>query len=280
MASQKIKSIPIVGVFALLFVCLLFRLLDIFILRLDEKIGEIILSKTIGVVLIFLFIRMIGKSIKDIQLSRINLNLGARLAVFQAILALVLCFGVKYLFLASNDGEPQWAFSNEFTFIQIILFVFIGNLTNTVMEEGLFRGLMIHSLLKKVPFWLANTIQACLFGLWHIPWTIRDYTSGNVEFATMISNSILYTIISGIMGAVMGYLFYRTQNLWTPIIWHWIWNCTMNLLVIQVVDDSILSNADVYFWITFLIYAILSFLITYFYTKRNNSHIKRPTLEI
>ncbi|MFD1707913.1 CPBP family intramembrane glutamic endopeptidase [Siminovitchia sediminis] len=261
------------GVFYVLLICLFFRILDIFVLKMDEKIGEIIFSKSAGFLLIVLFLAYTGRGLRDIHLNKINLKAGLKLAVLQALLALVLCYGVKFYFLLSNHAEPAFAFNHEYTLITIVLFVFTGNLINTLMEEGLFRGLMLQTLNRKMPFFAANFIQAFIFGLWHIPWTIKDYVTGRIEFGAMVSNSLLYIILSGVMGFIMGYMYYRTKNLWTPIVWHFIWNCTMNLFVIKTmnISESLNQHADVFFWLTFLAYSVISMLITYYFTKKPGS---------
>ncbi|SOB99473.1 CAAX prenyl protease-like protein [Ureibacillus xyleni] len=257
------------GVFYLLIVCLLFRLLDIFVWKMDEKIGEIILSKTIGLILIILFLIFTNKSINYIHLRKINLKPSITLAFLLAILALLMCYSVKYIFLLSTKTEPVIAFNNQYTILSIFLFVFIGNLINTLMEEGLFRGLMIQTFINKMPFWVANLLQSIIFGLWHIPWIIKEYTTGKINMGTMLSNSLLYTLISGIMGFIMGYMVYRTKNLWTSITWHFVWNCTMNLFIIKTLSHSELYQiSDILFWLMFLLFSALSIVITYYSTRR------------
>lgn len=182
----------------------------------------------------------------------------------------MMCYSVKFLYLLSNKAEPVLSFNGGYTFIQIIFFVLIGNLINTLMEEGLFRGLILQAFITKLPFFPANIIQASLFGLWHIPWILKDYLTGKIEFGAMISNSLLYFALSGVMGLIMGYMYYRTKNLWTPIAWHFIWNCTMNLFILKSfnISDSLNQNAEVIFWITFLVYSVLSVFITFFSDKK------------
>jgi uncharacterized protein len=270
MMSLKTQLSSTAGVIYLLLVCLFFRLLDIFVWKMDERIGEIILSKSIGFLLIFLFLAYTGRELRDIHLYKVNRYLSLKLAISQALLALVLCYSVKYLFLVANNAKPILAYTDDYTIFTMILFVLVGNLMNTLMEEGLFRGLMLQAFHKKMPFFAANLLQAFLFGLWHIPWIVKDYITGKIAFSSMISNSILYCFIAGIMGLMMGYMYHRTKNLWTAIVWHFVWNCTMNLLIIHTLNakESILQQADVLFWLTFLGYSVLSFWITFHFTKK------------
>ena len=46
---------PILAGILLMLMALIFRLIDIFVLRLDERLGEIILSKTLGFFLVLFF---------------------------------------------------------------------------------------------------------------------------------------------------------------------------------------------------------------------------------
>ena len=47
---------PILTGIILMLIALVFRLIDIFVLRLDERLGEIILSKALGFFLVLLFV--------------------------------------------------------------------------------------------------------------------------------------------------------------------------------------------------------------------------------
>jgi len=135
---------------------------------------------------------------------------------------------------------------------------------------------MIKSFMTKMSFWKANTLQAFLFGLWHIAWTIKQFTLGETDFGGMVINSLLYTIVSFVMGFIMGYMYFKTGNLWTSIIWHMIWNCTMNLLIIKSVvypdDSAVMSNSFTVFWIVFLAYSVISLFISKIFL--NKRHIQ------
>ena len=51
---------PLIFSICLMNIAMFFRLLDIFVLRLDDILGEIILSKTIGFIIVILFANMIS----------------------------------------------------------------------------------------------------------------------------------------------------------------------------------------------------------------------------
>jgi uncharacterized protein len=57
---------PVLTGILLMLIALGFRLIDIFVLRLDERLGEIILSKALGFGLVLLFVWAIGKKLSSI----------------------------------------------------------------------------------------------------------------------------------------------------------------------------------------------------------------------
>jgi membrane protease YdiL (CAAX protease family) len=48
-----------------------------------------------------------------------------------------------------------------------------------------------------------------------------------------------YIIISFLMGLTMGYIFYKTGNLWIAFVWHFFNDLTQNLLVVRNGNPSI-----------------------------------------
>jgi uncharacterized protein len=60
---------PIFTGIILMLIALSFRLIDIFVLRLDERLGEIILSKALSFCLVLGFVWAIGKQPSSIYLS-------------------------------------------------------------------------------------------------------------------------------------------------------------------------------------------------------------------
>ena len=57
---------PLTVSICLMSLAIIFRLLDIFVFRLDDLLGEIILSKTIGFIIVILFVKMTGDNIINI----------------------------------------------------------------------------------------------------------------------------------------------------------------------------------------------------------------------
>ena len=82
-----------------------------------------------------------------------------------------------------------------------------------VCEELIFRGTTMHLARRALPFWLANTMQALLFGLFHMNWIqgIYAFALGLVlgyvcEKGGSIYYSILLHILFNLWGTVISTL--------------------------------------------------------------------------
>lgn len=69
-----------------------------------------------------------------------------------------------------------------------------------IIEEIIFRGLMINILRKKVNYIWAIAISAVLFGIWH--------------------GILIQGVYTAIMGIILGYVYIKTDNLFYPILIH------------------------------------------------------------
>lgn len=82
----------------------------------------------------------------------------------------------------------------------LILAIFVA----PVVEELLFRGIIFYYLREMKGFWIANIIQALLFGLAH----------GNV----------VQGIYTAILGMILGYYYHKNRNILSPIFLHIFFN--------------------------------------------------------
>lgn len=220
---------------ALLAIALLFRLIDIFVLRLDERLGEIILSKALGFVLVLLFLWYAGRKLSDIGLHSKGLAPSLLIGASVALLALAVGYAVELLALGFSRASLQFAaidpkagVSGGFLFALWLVF---GNFVNSFMEEGLFRGVMIPLFRTRLSFWQTNWLQAVLFGAWHLPWALKWYQTGIIETPGEITIGVVTNFFPQILlGLVWGYMFLKTGSLWTPWIAHTLTNSTLNLL--------------------------------------------------
>ena len=72
-------------------------------------------------------------------------------------------------------------------------------------------------------------------------------------------------MIAGIIGLLMGYIYYLTANLWINIVWHMIWFLFTDMLIIQSFtpanNRSLMLLSENIFWVAFLFTAVLSILL-------------------
>lgn len=215
------------------------KYVDTFALRLDEKIGEAILTKALGFILVLVYVWACGRKLRDIGLHSRNLVKVLLIAFAGFGFLYAFAFVAQLLILRSSGEEarfilsavdPRTGMSGGLLFG---IWLLAANLVNSAMEDGLFRGVMIRLLLVRFSGWGAIIFQAVLFSLWHISWPIRRLLDGNAtpgEAAFEASGLLLATLISGI---VYGYFYYKTDNLWGAFVGHTINNGIFNVLFIQ-----------------------------------------------
>jgi len=122
-------------------------------------------------------------------------------------------------------------------------------------------------------FWKANALQALLFGLAHLVYPLSSWVSGQAtagEAAAEAGSLLVFTTIGGL---VFGYLYYRTDSLWTAVFAHLLNNGISLFFHIQTVnrlnaETDILMLAS----IGFIALVILAWTVA----KRSNLPTLKP----
>lgn len=266
---------PILTGISLMLIALIFRLNDIFILKLDERLGEIILSKTLGFLLVLLFIWAIGRKPESIGFHGRRLGDGLLIGIVITILPFVIAYAVEWTVLRQMGQGPRLLFSaidpkaGVTGGLMFALWLVFGNFINSFMEEGLFRGVMLNLNRMRLSFGKANWLQAVLFGIWHLVWVVKWYQTGIVSTPGEIGMGIVANFLPQIcLGLVWGYAYVKTNNLWTAWIAHTLTNTILNLLHVATLDamNPGMSIRMTAFSITSL---FMMFLIRYICTRRN-----------
>jgi membrane protease YdiL (CAAX protease family) len=230
---------PVIVTLALYILVWIIKYIDTFALRLDEKLGEAILTKALGFVLVVAYVWVCGRKLRDIGFRSQNLGKVLIMAFMGFGFLYAFAFVAQLLILRSSGEEarfvlsavdPRTGMSGGLLFG---IWLLAANLVNSAMEDGLFRGVMIRLLLVRFSGWGAIVLQAVLFSLWHLSWPIRRLLDGQAtlgEAAFEASGLLLATLISGV---VYGYFYYKTDNLWGAFVGHAINNGIFNVLFIQ-----------------------------------------------
>jgi membrane protease YdiL (CAAX protease family) len=227
----------------LMLIAMCFRLVDIFILRLDERLGEIILSKALGFCLVLLFLWVIGKKAGSIGFQGRLFNESLVIAIVITALPFVIAYTIEWVVLQQLGHEPRLLFSaidpkagvtGGWLFAAWLV---AGNFINSFMEEGLFRGVMLNLNRMRLSFAKSNWLQAALFGAWHLVWVVKWVQTGIVTTPGEIGMGVVANFLPQIcLGLVWGYAMLKTDSLWTAWIAHTITNTTLNLLHVATTD--------------------------------------------
>jgi membrane protease YdiL (CAAX protease family) len=230
---------PLLVMLSLYIVAWIIKIVDTFIFRLDELIGEAILTKALGFFLVAAYVWVVGRKLSDIGFRRKNLGISLVLTVAGFGMIYVIAFASQLIILrASGEAaslvfsavDPRTGMSGGLLFG---LWLVTSNLVNSAMEEGLFRGLMLRHFLVRYAKWGAILLQAALFSLWHLSWPLRHLLDGHFPLDQVAFEAFGLTLSTLISGVVYGYFYFRTNNLWGPFIAHTFNNSIFNVLFIQ-----------------------------------------------
>ncbi|HSL47262.1 MAG TPA: type II CAAX endopeptidase family protein [Anaerolineales bacterium] len=266
---------PVLTGMILMLIALVFRLIDIFVLRLDERLGEIILSKALGFCLVVLFVWAIGRNLSSIGFHGRRLSESLLTGTLITVLPFIFAYTVEWIVLQQMGQQPRLLFSaidpkaGVTGGLLFALWLVTGNFINSLMEEGLFRGVMLNLNRMRLSFWKSIWLQAVLFGVWHLVWVVKWIQTGVVSTPGEIGMGIVANFLPQIcLGIVWGYAYLKTDNLWTAWIAHTLTNTTLNLLHVATVDamDPGMSIRMTTFSIVSL---LMMFLIRYIGNRRN-----------
>jgi membrane protease YdiL (CAAX protease family) len=226
---------PILVIVLLFLIMLLFRWIDGFVFRLDEIIGELFLTKSLGFGLVLCFLWLTGHKVKDIGLHSAFLPQSLAIGIASTTIAFIVGFGVEIFFVSQGGNQPVLLFGaidskmGVTGGILFALWLLLGNFVNSFMEEGFFRGLTGRLARIRFNLWGVNWFQAAIFSVWHLPWVLKYYQLGDIETPGEIATSIFFHSIPQLLiGIVYGYYYLKTNSLWAPWAAHAMSNITLN----------------------------------------------------
>ena len=265
--GKAVFQYPLSVCIAIYLICYAFRMWEYLALKTDESvIGENFVHKACGIVVIFIALLASGLHWRDIGFTRTDRlkHIGWGLAL--GFVFYVLAYAAEYIVLYVQGASPfltiaSGSFSlikkNEFVSVGIG-FIFLFNVLNVWMEEGLFRGLFTRILRERYDFRATVFISALLFGLWHIAMPARAFIEGQTDFASMLLLSVGYVAFSFVYGLKMSFLYRMTGSLWAGMADHFFNNSVINIVhvvssegsdhfqIIRIVAAQLLSCIFVY----------------------------------
>lgn len=269
---------PILVSLAFFLVVFALRSIGAFMLRLDER-PNISFSGVLGFALVLGCLRVLRKPIRSIGLHARNFDKVLLIGMFSLVILYTVLYGVQF-YSQYNAGEnPRLVFGTIDQETGILgglffsLLYLVGQLFNAFMEESIFRGVILPHLMLRFRFWKANALQALLFGLAHLVFPLSSWVSGQATAGEAFAEAVSLLIFTILGGLVYGYLYYRTDSLWTVIFAHLIDNAAGLFFHIQTVsrlnaETDILMLASV----GFVALALLAWIVA----KRSNLPTLKP----
>ncbi len=274
--NKYIKEKPVVVCCFLFAICLWARAVEYFVIRTDEGvIGENLLHKLFGLILLFAVLRVTNMKWSEIGFGR----QGMPKSILQGLLLSIVCFSVSYgmeILLLTVQGKAVHIelYISGFALTGVavkntgalfFLLCVVVNFINIWMEEGLFRGFFIKVTAEKYSFMKANLGAALLFGVWHFVMPIRSFFGGELGFGQMLLMSAGYIILSGLMSIKWGLLYRMTGTLWLGAADHFFYNTVATNMLHVVTSDG----ADEMQLVRIMLAQMLSFIAVAVAYRRN-----------
>lgn len=218
------------------------RSTEIFVPGLDRLPDKTIVSRVLGLFLVLGYLWTLRKSNPSIGLHAKNFNQAFLIGGLSLVTLYVGLYTIQFYRLTSAGETPRLVFAaiNKETGtmggLYFTLFFLFGQIVNALTEETIFRGVMLPHFMQRFKFWQANTLQAFLFGLAHLVWPISTLLGGQATVEDGIAEAGPLIFATFIGGLVFGYLYYRTNSLWTAIFAHLIDNAAGLFFHIQTAN--------------------------------------------
>ena len=233
---------PITVALAFFLIVLVLRSLDLFVLKLEELPDETIVSRVGGFLLVLAFLWVLRKPVSSIGLHARNFDKAFLIGGLSLLFVYAALYTVQFYRLSSAGETPRLVFAaihpetGEFGVPFFTLFLLFGQIVNALMEEAVFRGVILPHFMMKFRFWKANVLQAFLFGLAHLVFPLSSWISGQATAGEAAASAVFLMFATTIGGLVFGYLYYRTNSLWTAVLAHLIDNAIGLFFHIQTVS--------------------------------------------
>ncbi|MEO3388921.1 CPBP family intramembrane glutamic endopeptidase [Mesorhizobium sp. CAU 1741] len=104
----------------------------------------------------------------------------------------------------------------------MIVFIAFNTLLVGISEETMFRGVLFRAFVTQYRIWTAIIVSSVLFGAVHI---LNVFNTGDLNGALMQS------VPAAMSGILFVAIVIRTESIWPAIIYHWLWDCVLFILL-------------------------------------------------
>jgi membrane protease YdiL (CAAX protease family) len=273
----KIKH-PFVLVFSVYIGCYILRLFEYFVIRTDKTfLGEAFIHKLLGILILAVLAKIYFDGIRNVGFSKGKSIRQLINGLLFGMGIFAVAYGIEVLILVSSGTflsldmfVTSYAIDKNLgNQIGIGFFVIciLGNVINVVMEEGVFRGFFQKVLENKYSFIVSALIASALFGLWHAAAPLRSFFDGSSTVAELVSNILVLTVFSGIVGFKFALLTKMTGSLYMGMGDHFVNNTSANIL--HVVSQN---GTDELMTVRIMIAQLLSLgIVVFAYLRKKSS---------
>lgn len=223
-------------------IAVILKVLDSFVFRLDELLGELIFTKSLGFVMLIVYVRLCGRKLEDVGFHRRGMGRALLIAGVCVASLFAVSYLSQYAALRTQSDEVRFALSaidpktGMTGGLWFAVWLFVGNLVNSAMEEGFFRGAMLRHFRINFSVWRAILLQALFFAVWHLDGPIKGLMSGQASMGETGFAALSLLLATGIGGIVYGYLYHKTDSIWAPYLAHTINNTVLNILFFRTAE--------------------------------------------
>lgn len=166
-------------------------------------------------------------------------EIGGTLVLWLGSYITVLLVTLVLTYFFPKMAEVSQGMSGLFSSVPLVLTVLIAAVLPAFCEEALNRGIVLHGLKAIRSDWLRITVMGLLFGLFHLdPYRFLP---------------------TALLGAVLTYIMVKTQNMWLPILLHFVNNFFST--VVGSLSSEVSSAASVELTKEHVLLSVASFLI-------------------
>ena len=248
------------------------RALDLLVLRADAWPDPTLVSKVFGLLFVFLYLRQFRKPVSSVGSHTRNLGQAVGIGAVSLLAIFACLYGAEfYLLRAAGETprvvlgivDPHAGLAAGTMFLSVY---FAGQILNAFCEECIFRGIILPQFMRTMSFWKANLAQASLFAAAHLIWPLSSFALGQATLSQAAAQAGVLFVFTTIGGLLFGYLYFRTNNLWTAVFAHLIDNSIWLFVHIEI-STRVNAETDV------SVFARLGFLslaaIAWFFTRRS-----------
>jgi len=149
-------------------------------------------------------------------------------------------------------------------------YLFLFFFTNALLEETLFRGLLINSFKINQSVNRSIILSACIFGFWHAGWPLVNGAVGQ-EAIMQVTSMVFFTTVLGLFFGVYYQRFNSSRSLVGPIVVHTLINFVGECF--KIGPEPTIQGPDIVFSnnglmiITFLMFLLTFIPLTLFLWK-------------